>query len=146
MQIFVDADACPVRDIIVRAARERNIPVVMVSDYSHVLVGDGYSTVVTVDKAKESADIALFNMLSAKDIVVTQDTGLAAMALGKGARVLGPGGFVFTGENIESCLMERHMGQKVRRGGGRTKGPRRRGPADDERFEAALIEMIGNQR
>lgn len=143
MQIFVDADACPVKDIIVHIARQKNIPVTMLIDTSHVL-NDGYSTVITVEKAKDSVDIALINRVKSGDIVVTQDYGLAAMALGKAAKVLNQNGLVYTNENIDSLLMSRHMGQKIRRGGGRTKGPGKRTREDDERFRRAFETIIEN--
>lgn len=70
MKILVDADACPVKEIIVRQAKKRRIPVVMLLDTSHIL-NDGYSTVITVDKGRDSVDIRLANLLEAGDIVVT---------------------------------------------------------------------------
>jgi len=73
---------------------------------------------------------------------VTQDFGLAAMVLGKGAKVLNQNGLVFTNENIDKLLMERHIGQKVRRGGGRTKGPAKRTKEDDEQFETAFSKLL----
>ena len=76
MRILVDADACPVKEIIVRLAKQRNIPVTMLID--------------TLDK----------------------------------------------------LLMERHIGAKVRRGGGRTKGPAKRTKEDNERFEAAFARLL----
>jgi uncharacterized protein YaiI (UPF0178 family) len=141
MQIFVDADACPVKDIIVRVAKQKNIPVTMLIDTSHIL-NDGYSTIITVEKAKDSVDMALINMVKSTDIVVTQDYGLAAMALGKAAKVINQNGLVYTDENIDGLLMSRHMGQKIRRGGGRTKGPSRRSREDDERFRRAFESII----
>ena len=141
MQILVDADACPVKEIIVRLAKQRSIPVTMLIDTSHEL-NDGYSRVITVDKAADSVDYALMGLLSREDIVVTQDFGLAAMAIGKGARALNQNGLIFTDENMDRLLMERHIGQKVRRGGGRTKGPSKRTKEDDERFEAAFVKLL----
>lgn len=70
MKILVDADACPVKEIIVRQAKKRRIPVVMLLDTSHIL-NDGYSTVITVDKGRDSVDIRLANLLEEGDIVVT---------------------------------------------------------------------------
>jgi len=113
----------------------------MLIDTSHEL-NDGYSTIVTVDKQADSVDFALMGLLTSDDIVVTQDFGLAAMVLGKGAKVLNQNGFVFTNENIDKLLMERHIGQKVRRGGGRTKGPAKRSKEDDERFGSAFAKML----
>jgi hypothetical protein len=141
MQILVDADACPVKQIIVRLAKRHNIPVTMLIDTSHELY-DGYSTVITVDKQADSVDYALMALLTRDDIVVTQDFGLAAMVLGKGARAVNQNGMIYTNDNIDKLLMERHIGQKVRRSGGRTKGPAKRTKEDDSRFEAAFVEML----
>jgi len=141
MQILVDADACPVKQIIIRLAKERNIPVTMLIDTSHEL-NDGYSTVITVDKQADSVDFALMGLLTREDIVVTQDFGLAAMAIGKGAKAVNQNGLTFTDENMDKLLLERHIGQKVRSGGGRTKGPAKRSKEDDARFEAAFMQIL----
>ena len=141
MRILVDADACPVKEIIVRLAKQRNIPVTMLTDTSHQL-DDGYSTVITVDKQADSVDFALMGLLTRDDVVVTQDFGLAAMVLGKGARAINQNGLVYTDSNIDKLLMERHIGAKVRRGGGRTKGPAKRTNEDNERFEAAFLKLL----
>jgi len=141
MQILVDADACPVKQIIVRLAKQRGIPVTMLIDTAHEL-NDGYSTIITVDKQADSVDYALMGMLARDDIVVTQDYGLAAMVLGKGARAINQNGLTFTDENIDKLLLERHIGQKVRRSGGRTKGPSKRTKEDDDRFELAFMTML----
>jgi len=141
MKILVDADACPVKDIIVRLAKQRNLPVTMLIDTSHQL-NDGYSTVITVDKQADSVDFKLMGLLTADDIVVTQDYGLAAMVLGKGAQAVNQNGLVFTNENIDKLLMERHIGAKVRRGGGRTKGPAKRTKEDNEKFEAIFVKLL----
>ncbi|MCL2153770.1 MAG: YaiI/YqxD family protein [Oscillospiraceae bacterium] len=145
MQILVDADACPVGQIIVRLAKERNIPVTMLIDTSHEL-SDGYSTVITVDKQADSVDYALMGLLTNEDIVVTQDFGLAAMVIGKGAKAVNQNGLVFTDKNMDRLLLERHIGQKVRRGGGRTKGPAKRSKDDDARFEAAFQQLLQDTR
>jgi uncharacterized protein YaiI (UPF0178 family) len=127
MQILVDADACPVKQFIVRLAKQHKIPVTMLIDTSHEL-NDGYSRIITVDKAADSVDFALMRLLTRDDIVVTQDFGLAAMVLGKGAKAINQNGMVFTNENIDKLLMERHIGQKVRRGGGKKNGQRKMMP------------------
>jgi uncharacterized protein YaiI (UPF0178 family) len=143
MQILVDADACPVKQIIVRLAKQRKIPVVMLIDTSHEL-SDGYSKIITVDKQADSVDFALMGLLTSEDIVVTQDFGLAAMVLGKGAKAINQNGLVFTDENMDKLLMERHIGQKIRRGGGRTKGPAKRTKEDDARFEVAFERLLSD--
>jgi len=135
---LVDADACPVKEIIVRLAKQRNIPVTMLIDTSHEL-NDGYSKIITVDKQADSVDFALMGLLTKSDIVVTQDFGLAAMVLAKGARAVNQNGLVYTDDNIDKLLMERYFGQKVRRSGGRTKGPAKRTKEDNDKFEAAFV-------
>ncbi|HEX2927964.1 MAG TPA: YaiI/YqxD family protein [Ruminiclostridium sp.] len=141
MQILVDADACPVKNIIIRNARKYGIPVTMVIDTSHEIY-DGYSTVITVDKARDSVDIKLINLVQKGDIVVTQDYGVAAMGLAKGARVLNQNGLVYTDKNIDRLLFERHLGQKVRRAGGRTGTMPKRTKENDEDFEKALLMLV----
>jgi len=116
----------------------------MMIDTSHQL-NDGYSTVVTVAKQADSVDFALMGLLTRDDVVVTQDFGLAAMVLGKGARAVNQNGLIYTNDNIDKLLMERHIGAKVRRGGGRTKGPAKRTKEDNERFETAFVKMLESE-
>ena len=143
MRILVDADACPVKQIIVRIAKKLGLPVIMIIDTSHEL-NDGYSQVITVDKQADSVDYALMGILSKDDLVVTQDFGLAAMVLGKGARAINQNGMVYTNDNIDRLLLERHIGKEVRRSGGRTKGPAKRSREDDERFEANFLKLVSS--
>ena len=141
MQILVDADACPVKGIIIKIAKQNKLPVTMLIDTSHEL-NDGYSTVITVDKARDSVDIALINLVKAGDIVVTQDYGVAAMALGKKAKAVNQNGLIYNDGNIDKLLFERHLGQKVRRAGGRTTNARKRTKADDENFERIFQSIV----
>lgn len=141
MKILVDADACPVKEIIVRQAKKQDIPVVMLLDTSHIF-NDGYSEVITVDKGRDSVDIRLANLLEAGDIVVTQDFGVAALALGKRAKAINQNGMIYDNRNMDQLLFERHLGQKIRRAGGRTAGARKRTRADDESFEKAFVNLL----
>ncbi len=141
MRILVDADACPVKKQIVRVAKRHQIPVMMLIDTSHQLE-DGYSQVIVVDKARDSVDIKLINLLRKEDLVVTQDYGVAAMALGKGAKAIHQSGMVYDQNNIDRLLFERHLGAKIRRAGGKTTNPKKRTPADDLAFEAALERLV----
>ena len=113
----------------------------MIIDTSHELY-DGYSTIITVDKARDSVDIKLINLLKRDDIVVTQDYGVAAMGLGKGAKVLNQNGLIYSDNNIDRLLFERHIGQKVRRAGGRTGNVKKRSNEDDDNFEKALLKLV----
>jgi uncharacterized protein len=141
MKILVDADACPVKDIIVKIAKINKISVLMFVDTSHLLV-DGYSEVITVDKAKDSVDIALINKASKGDIVITQDYGLAAMVLGKGGVAINQNGLLYTTENMDRLLFERHLSQKARRSKIRTGKIKKRTKVDNNSFEKAFMEQI----
>lgn len=141
MKILVDADACPGRDMIEKAAKVYNIKVIMICDLNHSLHSD-YSEVVYVDSGFQSVDMHLINICEKQDIVVTQDFGVAAMALGKKAFAIGPKGYIYDEENIDRLLFERHLSQKVRRGGGRTSTIKKRSSEDDERLYRNLIFLI----
>ena len=143
MKIIVDADACPVKDIIKQTAIKYNIPVVMVCDTSHIL-NDDYCQVITVDKFSDSADIYIINITEADDLIVTQDYGVAALALGKGAYVISNNGMEFTDESMDKLLFERFLGKKARRSGKRTKGPRKRTKEDDYNFIEGLLKILDN--
>jgi len=137
MKILVDADACPVKKIIVNIAKSKNVKVIMLIDTSHE-IDDGYSEVVIVDKARDSVDFALINQAEKGDIVVTQDYGVATMALAKGAIAINYDGIIYSDKNMDRLLFERHLAQKVRRSGGRISGPSKRSKEQDEKFEKAF--------
>ncbi|MBE5812027.1 MAG: YaiI/YqxD family protein [Clostridiales bacterium] len=141
MRILVDADACPVKQIIVEEAKKRNIPVTMIIDTSHEL-NDGYSEVITVDKARDSVDIKLINILTSEDIVVTQDYGVAAMALGKGAKAINQNGLIYNDNNIDELLFSRFIGQKLRRAGKSTNTAKKRTKEDDENFRTKFVMLL----
>lgn len=140
-RILVDADACPVVNIILRVAEEYGVPVTLLCDTAHEMHRDGADTIV-VEKGADSVDFKLVNLVQSEDIVVTQDYGLAAMCLARHARVLHQNGVEYTDQNIDSLLLSRHIGKKIRRAGGRTKGPHPRTAAQDTAFEQALRQML----
>ena len=141
MRILVDADGCPVVDSTIALAKAHKTECLLLCDTSHVFERSGAKT-LTFSKGADSVDFALVNLVQPGDLVVTQDYGLAAMALGKGAKVLNQNGLVYTDKNIEQLLMDRHLAQKIRRAGGRTKGPPKRIPEDDARFERAFRALL----
>ena len=142
MTIYVDADACPVTRIAERVAKEYVIPVVLLCDTNHVLSSD-YSEIKVIGAGADAVDIALINMCRPGDIVVTQDYGVAALALGKGAKAIHQSGRWFTDENIDGLLMERHMAKVARRRAKHhLKGPAKRTDEDDKRFEERFRRLI----
>ncbi len=141
MKILVDADACPVKEIIEEIAKKFGIPVLMFIDTSHILYSS-YSEIVIVSKAPDAVDFALINRTDRGDIVVTQDYGVAAMALGKGAYAIHQSGKVYTEDNIDLMLMERHLAMKSRRAGIRVGGnTKKRTNAEDGKFSAAFCRL-----
>ena len=116
MTIYIDADVCPVVKIVEQVARQYNIPVTLLCDTNHVLSSD-YREVKVIGAGADAVDFALISMLDkdANDIVVTQDYGVAAMALGKNAFAIHQSGKWYTNENIDMMLMERHLSKKARR-------------------------------
>ena len=142
MKIYVDADACPVTRITERVAEEYAISVVLLCDTNHVLNSD-YSEVRVIGAGADAVDIALINLCQRGDIVVTQDYGVAALALGKGAKAIHQSGRWYTDENIDGLLMERHMAKVARRKSkNHLKGPAKRTDEDNKRFEESFRRLI----
>ena len=143
MRVFVDADACPVVGIVEKVARENNVPVTLLCDTNHVLSSD-YSEVIVVGAGADAVDYKLISICHKGDIVVSQDYGVAAMALGKGAYAIHQSGKWYTNENIDQMLMERHLNKKARRVSRKNhlKGSRKRTSEDDERFRESFEKMI----
>ncbi|MCD3195873.1 YaiI/YqxD family protein [Clostridium botulinum C] len=143
MRIRVDADACPGRIIIERAAIENNIEVIMYCDINHALTSK-YSTIKVVDSGFQSVDMNIINEVKKDDIVVTQDYGVAAMVLGKKAYAISPKGYIYDNDNIERLLFERHLSAKARRGGKKTSNPKKRTIEDDDRLYKNILKLIKN--
>ena len=141
MQIFVDA--CPAVDIVEAIAEKYNIPVTLLCDTNHVLHSD-YSEVIVVGAGADAVDYKLISICHKGDIVVLQDYGVAAMALGKGAYAIHQSGKWYTIENIDRMLMERHLNKKARRASGKNhiKGPKKRTNEDDERFAQSFEKLV----
>lgn len=143
MQIFVDADACPVVDVVETIAEKYHIPVTLLCDTNHVLYSD-YSEVIVVGAGADAVDYKLISIYHKGDIVVSQDYGVAAMALGKGAYAIHQSGKWYTDENIDRMLMERHLNKKARRSSSKNhiKGTRKRTNEDDERFAQSFEKLV----
>ena len=141
MKILVDADGCPVVDFTAAEAIRRGLECVLVCDTAHVFARPGTRT-VTVSQGADSADLALANLAVRGDLVVTQDYGLAALCLARGARVLSQNGLEYCDANLDGLLAERHAAQRLRAAGGRTRGPRKRTAAQNEAFCAQLRRLL----
>ena len=141
MRILIDADGCPVVDEAVSLAQEFSLECIILCDTAHYFNREGARTVV-LSQGADSVDFALVNMVKAGDIVVTQDYGLAAMCLARKSRPIHQNGMLYPDGNIDGLLASRHTAQKIRRGGGRTKGPSRRTKEQDMQFTSQLRKLI----
>ena len=141
MKVLIDADACPVVDIAVKHCHKANVPCLLLCDTAHACYRDGAETLI-FDKGTDSVDFALVNRVSAGDIVITQDYGLASMCLGRNARILHQDGWEYTLDNISGLMEQRHANKKHRLAGGRTKGPSKRTRQQDAAFEIAFQQLL----
>ena len=141
MRIIIDGDACPSISKIENLAKEYAIQVNIFVDINHFIESD-YSKVIVVDSGFQSVDMYVVNNTKNGDIVVTQDYGVAAMCLPRGANVISPKGSIYTEKNIDILLQQRYISQKVRNSGGRFKGPRKRSLEDKERLINNLRSII----
>lgn len=141
MQLWIDADACPVVDIAIRVAARHQVEVTLVCDDAHWMQREGANT-LTVARGADSADMMIVNLVHRGDAVVTQDYGLAALCLARGAKALDQNGRMYDESNIDSLLGMRHIAKKVRHAGGRLKGPPKRTKEQDEWFERALERLL----
>lgn len=142
MRILVDADACPVKQEIVAAARRFATPVIMVASYSHRLMPEEGVEIVQVDPSDQAVDLYIANRMRPGDIVITQDFGVAALALGRGALAMSFRGQPYTADNIDFLLASRHARSKARRGGVRMKGPRAMTESDRQIFLHHLTKVL----
>ena len=114
MRILIDGDGCPVVDLTIKISRKFNIEVIIMCDTSHIFNKDGAKTMV-FSKGADSVDFALINLLKKDDIVITQDYGLAAMAINKASYVINQNGLIYSNENIDRLLYSRHISKKIRK-------------------------------
>lgn len=141
MKIIVDADACPqsALQICFKLGHQYQIDVWTVASFDHHILSEHH---ITVGNNSQEADLKILNITKTEDIIITQDFGLAAMVLGKGAYAMGPKGQEYRPETIDFLLEERELKAKYRRAGGRTKGPKKRTEEDDLAFRQCLNHLI----
>lgn len=145
LHIYVDADACPVVRIVEKIAEKYTIPVTLLCDTNHVLQSN-YSEVIVVGAGADAVDYKLISICHKGDIVVSQDYGVAAMALGKGAYAIHQSGKWFTNDNIDEMLFSRHIAKVMRNSKKKShlKGGRKRNSDDDKNFEMSFERLILN--
>lgn len=147
MRIIVDADACPVKDIIFKEVKPYHIPVILVSSLSHYSTKEfpEYVSTVYVDPGADAADFKIVQLCQSGDIIVTQDYGLASLLLGKPCRILHHRGFEYTKSNIDTLLQTRYLSAMERQHGNRTKGPAALTESDKAKFRQLLNGVLAEQ-
>jgi uncharacterized protein YaiI (UPF0178 family) len=146
--VFVDADACPVTREAISISRAHGASVVLVANSNQNLAR--YASrkgveAIEVSSGRDAADFAIIERLSPGDVVVTQDIGLAAMVLGRGAHALSPRGRTYSSATIDMELAVRHAEQVHRRSGGRTGGPSKFEDEDREHFVEVLERTLAQR-
>lgn len=141
--VVIDGDGCPVVRAAAHIAKEYGAACKIICDSSHIFDIEGTNNIV-VSQGADSADFYIVNNIRENDIVITQDYGLAAMCLAKRAVVINQDGKEYSDRNINGLLEARAIGKKLRRAGGRTKGPSKRTKAQNESFESTLRRLLEN--
>jgi len=145
MRIVIDGDACPqrVKEICEIAAREFGVELIIVVDIDHYIVSD--FQVVVVEQGRDSVDYKIVQMFREGDILITQDYGLASLVLAKATAIIHTAGFFINKNNIDSLLQSRYISERVRKQGGKTKGPSKRTKEQDENFKKCLYKVLHEQ-
>lgn len=141
MKLLIDGDGCPVVDLALKISKKHRLEAIIFCDSSHWFQRPGAQTVMVM-QGKDAVDFELLKYIEKNDVVITQDYGLAAMALAKGGRPLSQNGLFYTKDNIDQLLESRLAAFKARKAGKRMKGPKKRSQEDDLKFEAALLELL----
>lgn len=141
MKILVDGDACPVKDIIIRVAKQYSIAVDILIDSSHIYSND-YCNTIIIGKGKDAVDFALINRAKKGDVIITGDYGVATMALSKGAYAIHQNGFIYSNDNMDRLLMERHLSSQARRTNRKYTKIKKRTMEQDIKFEENFRKLI----
>ncbi len=142
LHVYVDADACPVKDEVYRVAERYDLPVTLVANDWMRYPGGGRVKLVVVEKGLDEADDWIAEHVETDDIVITGDIPLAARCLDAGARVLGHSGRPFTSENVGDALATRQLLKQLREQGMMGGGPPPFDKKDRSRFLQQLDQMV----
>jgi len=142
MEIYIDADACPVKDEVYRVAKRYEAKVYVVANSAIFVPARGGIERVVVRGGMDMADNWIAERITADDVAITTDIPLADRCLKRGATVLGPRGIPFTDESIGEALATRELLDTLRQGGMIGGGPPPFGPKDRSKFLAKLDEAI----
>ncbi len=140
--LYVDADACPVKDEIYKVARRYGLPVKVVANAFIMVPREPLIERIVVEAGPDVADDWIAERAGPRDVVITSDIPLAERSLKAGAQVLAPNGRPFTVDSIGSALAGRAVAEHLRSMGETTGGPRPFAAGDRSRFLSALDEAV----
>jgi uncharacterized protein YaiI (UPF0178 family) len=146
LHIFVDADACPVKQEVYRVSKRYGLGVTLVAGSWMRIPEAAGVTLKVVDQGMDAADDWIVKHVEADDIVITSDIPLASRCVAKGASVLGSTGKPFTDDNIGPALATRNLLSELRELGEIAGGPPPFGKRDRSRFLEALDKTINDIR
>ncbi len=147
MQIWVDADACPVviREILFRAAERTGVPMTLVANKPLRLPAAGNVHFLLVPPGLDAADKRIVELMAGGDLVITADVPLAAAAIEKGGLALNPRGELYTRENVRECLSMRNFMDELRGSGINTGGPAALSQRERQMFANQLDRLLARR-
>jgi uncharacterized protein YaiI (UPF0178 family) len=146
IRIFIDADACPVKDEAYRVAARYGLKTFVVSNSFMMIPASPLIERVIVDAGPDVADAWIAERCGPRDVVVTNDIPLADLCLKAGAQAIKPNGQPFTPDSIGAALAQRSIMEHIRSTGEITGGPRPFDRNDRSRFLQALDEAVQKAR
>lgn len=141
MRIIVDGDATPYKNEIFALSSQYQVSMYVYVDYAHLLKEALYQ-VIECEIGHDSVDMHILSDLQKDDLLITQDYGLAALALGKGVKVLHVSGMEITSQNIDELLLRRYIGAHQRKSGKHVKGPSKMTKEDQIYFLEQLDHLL----
>ncbi|MFW5856819.1 MAG: YaiI/YqxD family protein [Planctomycetota bacterium] len=143
--LWIDGDACPtnVRDICIRAARRKDLALVLVANAPVTLPADARFRLQLVPPQADAADRYIAEHCVPGDIIITADIPLAAEGVERGARVLSPRGEEYTEETVGERLAMRNLMEELRGAGLVSGGPASPGARETQQFANALDRLLG---
>lgn len=145
MRIIVDADACPSLQSIASLAHTYNLDCHLFCDHTHFLQVE-YAHLHYISQGFQMVDIAISNFIEVNDILITQDYGLACIALSKKAKAINPNGIIYTNQNIDNLLEQKYINSENRKKNIRTKNIAKRTKETNQKFLLELENMINFTR
>lgn len=144
MRLVVDGDGSPVKAEVIQLGEKYHLPVLIVTSVAHYTYKEypAFVHFIYVDKGTDRADYQIIHELQTDDILITQDYGLASLALPKKVRIFHHSGKEYTLYNIDELLAQRYIGAQKRKSGKRTRGPRPFTQTDRDHFYVTLATIL----